>query len=365
MFCTWSYRFTAGRGCGQSGVAGTVAASPDDYPARGRKPAERRNGLVLYRLTVVAALTGAFSSAAATGSFFLLVVGGIGVGILCGLLAGAVIGSLLDGELGITASFLFAWGSYILGEALGVSGVLATVACGIIMGWRQHERLDASDRLQTQAVAGVVGFILESLVFILIGLSLRSIVERIETGSAVYEHTLLLQSGAIVLAVIVSRFLWIVPMTYGVRALAPALRRRDPYPPLKIPLVMSWAGMRGVVSLAAALALPDAFPGRDFILVATFAVILVTVLVQGSTLAPLIRLLRFDGSMAVNSQTMSEGRARLQIVAAQLAAVEEIAARDDGTHLHPRLIEQLQFRLGAITRGVEAAGGLDNVRTEH
>lgn len=321
-------------------------------------------GLVLYRLTVVAALTGAFSSVAATGSFLLLVVGGIGVGMLCGLLASAVIGRILDGDLGITASFLFAWGSYILGEALGVSGVLSTVACGIIMGWRQHERLDAAHRLQTQAVSGVVGFVLESLVFILIGLSLRSIMERLTVSTSASEH-LLLQAGAIVLTVVVARFLWIMPVTYGVRAIAPALRRRDPYPPLRIPLVMSWAGMRGVVSLAAALALPDAFPGRDFILVATFAVILVTVLVQGSTLSPLIRLLRFDRAEVNSSGRLSEGKARLEVVAAQLAAVERLSAREDGTHLHPRLIEQLRFRLGAIGRSVDAAGALDNVRTDH
>ena len=114
----------------------------------------------------------------------------------------------------------------------------------------------------------------------------------------------LLQVGAVIVAVIVSRFLWIIPVTYGVRFFAPGLRRRDPYPPFRVPLVMSWAGMRRVVSLAAALALPAAFPGRDFILLATFAVILVNVIVQGATLGPLIRWLSFDGSGSDARTTM-------------------------------------------------------------
>ncbi|WP_338034048.1 Na+/H+ antiporter [Lichenicola cladoniae] len=321
-------------------------------------------GLVLYRFAVVATLTGAFSSTAAVGSFILLTVGGVAVGIACGYLVSTVTSRFLDGEMGVVVTFLAAWGSYILGDALDVSGVLATVCCGIVMGWRQHALLDGERRFQSRAVWRVVGFLLESLVFILIGLSLRSVLTRLPVDTIEFGHTFL-QVGAVIIAVILSRFLWIIPMSYGVRAIAPALRRRDPYSPLRIPLVMSWAGMRGVVSLAAALALPEHFPGRDFILLATFAVILVTVLVQGTTLAPLIRFLRFDRALPATSRTLSEGVARIHVIAAQIAAVEAVSIGDDGSHRHPRLIEQLQFRLAAVTRAVEANGALDAVRTEH
>ncbi len=133
---------------------------------------------------------------------------------------------------------------------------------------------------------------LESLIFILIGISLRSVLLRSSTGAS--DLSLFRQVGAIVLAVISARFVWIMLSAYGLRAVWPALRRRDPYPAIGITLVISWAGMRGVVSLAAALALPVDFPGRDLILAVTFSVILGTVLVQGSTLGPLIRWFQFE-----------------------------------------------------------------------
>ena len=321
-------------------------------------------GLVLYRIAVVAALTGAFDGAAAVGSFSLLIAGGVAAGVACGYAASALIGRFLDGELGVAASFLTAWGSYILGETLGVSGVLATVSCGIIMGWRQHASLDAEQRFRSQAVWDVISFVLESLIFILIGLSLRSVLDRMDLSVITSQQTLL-QVGAVIVAVIASRFLWIVPVTYGVRFVSPSLRRRDPYPPFRIPLVMSWAGMRGVVSLAAALALPTAFPGRDFILLATFAVILVTVLVQGATLAPLIRWLRFDRDGPPARATYAEDVARVNVVAAQIAAVEAAHRDEAGEDRHPRLLEQLRFRLTAIQRSVDAEGALAHVRTDH
>ncbi len=321
-------------------------------------------GLVLYRIAVVAALTGTFSSVGAAGSFALLIMGGVAVGVACGYGASALIARFLDSELGVAASFLTAWGSYILGERLGVSGVLATVACGIVMGLRQHTIIDAEQRFRSQAVWDVIAFVLESLIFILIGLSLRSVLDRVGLGAVTSEATLL-QVAAVVAAVVVSRFMWIFPVTYGVRFLAPRLRARDPYPPLRIPLVMSWAGMRGVVSLAAALALPTELPGRDFILLATFVVILATVIIQGATLGPLIRLLRFDRTPPEVSDTMAEDVARLRLLAAQIHAVEAASLTPDGGHRHPRLLEQLRFRHDAIQRSVAADGALAGMRTDH
>ncbi len=351
-------------------VAAKAVLSGLNLPARvvtlleGESLLNDATGLVLYRMAVVAALTGTFSGSDAAGGFALLILGGVAIGVACGYAASALIGRFLDGELGVTASFLTAWGSYILGEQFGVSGVLATVACGIVMGWRQHALLDAEQRFRSQAVWEVIAFVLESLIFILIGLSLRSVLDRMDMRVVASQQTLL-QVLAVVVAVIASRFLWIIPITYGVRFVSPALRRRDPYPPFRIPLVMSWAGMRGVVSLAAALALPTAFPGRDFILLATFAVILVTVIVQGATLGPLIRWLRFDRAGPVARVTYAEDVARVHVVAAQIAAVEAASRTEAGEHRHPRLLEQLRFRLSAIQRSIDADGALADVRTDH
>lgn len=321
------------------------------------------SGLVLFRLAVAAGLTGTFNAGSAALSFIVLPAGGIVAGLLFGGAAYVTLKRLRDPTLGIIGSLLAAWGSYICADALGLSGVLSTVTCGLVMGWHQHTILTATTRTQAKAVWEVMVFILESLVFILIGLSLRGMLARLGGPSEIV--ALMPAVAAIVAAVILTRFLWIFPATYLPRWLVPALRRRDPYPPVAVPLIMSWAGMRGVVSLAAALALPDAFPGRDFILATTFAVILVTVLVQGATLAPLIRALRLTDFHLPRSATLSESAARARIAAAQLAAVESRSMAGDDGHRHPRLIEQFGYRARAAARYEEAEGELYEHRQEH
>ena len=321
------------------------------------------SGLVLFRVAVAATLTGAFDARQAAVSFAVLAVGGVLAGVAFGLLAAELLRRLKVVELAIVGSLLAAWGSYAGAEAVGVSGVLSTVACGLVMGWRQHEILNAATRTQAGAVWGVVVFVLESLVFILIGLSLRHILQR--PGSVAALWASLPAIGAVLAAVVGARFLWIFPATYVPRALVPALRRRAPYPPLGIPLVMSWAGMRGVVSLAAALTLRDDFPGHDFIVFATFAVILVTVLVQGATLAPMIRALDLTRFAAANAKTLTEAEARVRVARTQLAEVERNSLGPEGTHLHPRLMEQYGYRANATERYSAAQGGLAGARDAH
>jgi hypothetical protein len=193
---------------------------------------------------------------------------------------------------------------------------------------------------------------------------LRGVVQRLG-GSWEAIGLLMPTASAIILTVTLTRFIWIFPATYIPRFLIPALRRRDPYPPISVPIVMSWAGMRGVVSLAAALALPEAFPGRDFIVATTFAVILVTVLVQGATLAPLIRALRLSGFTLTSSPTLPEASARARMAAAQLTEVQRHSASDGKTQRHPRLVEQYSYRARAAARFSEAAGELIVHKQEH
>ena len=322
------------------------------------------SGLVLYRFAVAAALTGTFDAGRAVVSFGVLAAGGIAAGAAWGMLTAYVLARLKDPLLVVTGSLLAAWGSYIGADAVGVSGVLSTVTCGLIMGWRQHEILGAASRMQARAVWGVVTFVLESLVFVLVGLSLRGVLQRLDDGGLTLAM-LLPSAGAVVAVVILSRFAWILPSTYLVRAVLPWLRRRDPYPPIGVPIMMSWAGMRGVVSLAAALALPEHFPGRDFILAATFAVILVTVLVQGATLAPLIRLLRIDMLSSSRRARLGEAETRARVAQAQLAAVEQASLAPDGSQLHPRLLDQYGHRARASARYSEAEAALAGDRRAH
>jgi monovalent cation/hydrogen antiporter len=297
-----------------------------------------------------------------------LAVGGVAAGLVLGLVASVLLKRLRDPTLNIIGGLLMAWASYIGADAIGVSGVLSTVTCGLVMGWRQHTVLTAITRTQARAVWGVVVFILESLVFILIGLSLRGVLNRLG-GQGVDALTaveaVLPAMGAIVATVVLTRFAWIVPATYLTRWLIPGLRYHDPAPPLAVPVVMSWAGMRGVVSLAVALTLPEQFPGRDFILTTTFAVILVTVLVQGATLAPLILALRLGRFAITQTKTLSEAAARARIASVQLTAVEAQSKTPEGNQRHPRLLEQYGYRARAASRYSEAEDSLLEHRNEH
>lgn len=321
------------------------------------------SGLVLFRLAVAATLTGVFSPTHAVLQFSWLTAGGVALGVAFAYVSIFVLKRIDDADLSVVWGFLTAWISYIAAEKIGVSGVLSTVSCGMVMGWRQHDLLSAVTRTRSAAVWGVVVFLLESLMFVLIGLSLRGMLIRLGGSEALLE--LLPSTMAIVAAVIVARFAWIFPTTYIPRALIPMLRARDPYPPPSVPFIMSWAGIRGVVSLAAALSLPEAFPGRDLILAVTFAVILATVLLQGSTLAPLVRLLSGAGIGSLHNSKLSEADARARIAAAQLAAVEKESLEPDGSHRHPRLMEQYSYRVRASARFSEEPEILTSHRADH
>jgi CPA1 family monovalent cation:H+ antiporter len=323
------------------------------------------SGLVLFRLAVAASLTGTFSAGQAVLSFAVLAIGGVLAGVLFGLLAAMLIGRLREPTLAIICSLLIAFASYIGADAMGVSGVLSTVACGLVMGWKQHTTLTAATRTHARAVWRVVVFILESRVLILIGVWFGGVLGRLGAQGIGGALAVLPAMAAVVAAVILSRFAWIFPAVYLPRWLIPAIRRQDPVPPVSVPIVMSWAGMRGVVSLAAALALPQPFPGRDFILATTFAVILTTVLVQGATLAPLILSLGLGKPGAAPGQTLSESAARARMAAVQLAAVEARSKNPDGTQRHPRLLEQYGYRARAALRFSEEEANLLQHRNEH
>jgi len=322
------------------------------------------SGLVLFRFAVAATLTGTFNAGQALGSFSLLSAGGIGAGLIFALAADFMLRRLTDPRMAIIGTFLTAWVSYIAAERAGFSGVLSTVACGLVLGWRQHEVFSANVRNDALAVWGFVIFILESMIFILIGLSMRGIAERFGANwKALLD--MLPAAAAIVVTVIAARFVWLFVSAYVPRALIPPLRRISPYPPVTVILIMSWAGMRGVVSLAAALSLPVDFAGRDFIMAMTFVVIFVTVMLQGATLGPLIRRLGVDRLRRGETKVLSISQARARMASAQLEAVKTLSAKEDGSELHPRLVEQYGYRAKASLMFSQAEDELRPHRDQH
>ena len=300
-------------------------------------------GLVLVRFAVAAALTGTFSIEHAAASFALLGLGGVVVGAVVGYVTVQIIRCLADDYLIITTSLLTPWISYIVGEALGVSGVIATVMAGLTLGWYQHEVLSATVRMRGTAFWQVIIFLLEALVFILIGLSLRGVIAR-SGGAGDALFTLVPAVAAVLGAVVLSRFVWVFATEFFNASWQRITGRGNVALDWRTATITSWAGMRGVVTLAVALSLPESLPGRDLILVASFAVILVTVLLQGTTIGLLIEWINPDRSSDAGVQHLSEPQAWAGLEAAQLAAIEPLVHDSEGKVIHPRLLEQYTYR---------------------
>ncbi len=300
-------------------------------------------GLVLYRFAAAAALTGAFSLPHALTTFVVLGLGGVVAGALIGWLVVVLLRRMDDLYLVITTSVLAAWISYIAGETCHVSGVIATVTTGMILGWHQHEIFSAAVRTRGVAFWQVVIFLFEALVFILIGLSLRGVIARIG-GTAHAFATFAPTVAAVIGAVVLARFFWVFAIDYLIALLAAMRKQKRERTIWRGATVKSWAGMRGVVTLAIALSLPEAMPGRDLILVAAFAVILVTVLLQGMTIGPLIKWLQPAGTNDEGPTYLREPQAWAHIEAAQFDAIVPLVHDGEGTVIHPRLLEQYAYR---------------------
>jgi CPA1 family monovalent cation:H+ antiporter len=197
----------------------------------------------------------------------------------------------------ITISLLTPFAAYLPAEQLGLSGVLAVVTAGLYIGWRSPLMITARTRLEAFSVWRMIVFLLNGIIFILIGLQLPEVVSGLRNDSWA---TLLLYAVAVSATVVLTRIFWVFPVTYLPRWLSPTLRARDPYPAWQHVAIIGWAGMRGVVSLAAAMALPlttatgAPFPGRNEIIFLSFSVILVTLVLQGLTLPVIIRVLRIQ-----------------------------------------------------------------------
>jgi CPA1 family monovalent cation:H+ antiporter len=220
--------------------------------------------------------------------------------------------------------------AYLLAEHLNVSGVLAVVTAGLYLGWRLPELLTFRTRLQSGPVWDTIEFLLHGFVFVLIGLQLPEVLLAL-SGHAIPIARLIWYAVLLSFAVILIRILWVFPAAYLPRFVFKGLRQRDPYPDWQEVAVVAWTGMRGVVSLAAALALPltmqdgSPFPGRNLILFLTFVVILVTLVLQGLSLPVLIRWLGIKDDRSAEKE---EREARLRANRNALERLNQIVEKE-------------------------------------
>ena len=263
------------------------------------------SGLVIYKLAIVAVLTGAFSLTEATTQFVLVSVGGVGIGILLAFVFIAIHRRLGDPFIEVMTVLTIPYTTYIAAESLHVSGVLAVVAAGLVRGRYSPEIVSAKMRIMARSVWNVLVFMLNSLIFILIGIQMSDVMNNL--GRYPLSDLLLLGTLISVVAIAV-RFAWVFPVAYLPRWLSGSLHEQAPARRRRGSMIISWCGMRGIVSLAAALALPTAlpngepFPARDLITFLTFFVIATTLIGQGLTLTPLIRKLK----VAADRSTVKE-----------------------------------------------------------
>ena len=251
--------------------------------------------LVLYRAAVVAAITGTFVVSATLWQFVLAAAGGIIVGLIVGLVTRWALHVATDGLTDIAITLLAPYAAWIIAERLHVSAVLACVAGGLYIRQSFSAIVAPSTRLQARAVWDLLIFVLNGVIFILLGLQLGAIREAGLPGNL---RSLVMQGAVVSATAIAVRLVWVPLAVVIPRLVSPSLRKRDPIPPPSHMLLVAWTGMRGIVSLAAALALPlttaagTPFPFRSEVILLTFAVILSTLVLQGLTLTPLIRALR-------------------------------------------------------------------------
>jgi NhaP-type Na+/H+ or K+/H+ antiporter len=333
-------------------IAATTVAQRLGVPRRivtileGESLVNDATGIVAYRVAVAAVITGAFSIWEAGLQFVVGAAGGIAVGFAVGwLIVWARRHLSEDPSVQNIISLLTPFVAYLAAEELphslwerlhdliGVpadlhfSGVLAVVTTGLYLGRKGPYIISSGTRLQGYATWELITFLLNGLIFILIGLQLRSVVARLDVYSA---DELIFYAVLVSLTVVLVRILWVFPATYAPRWVSRRLRERDPAPPWRSVSIVAWTGMRGVISLAAALALPfqasgGQFPDRDLIIFLTFCVILATLVVQGLSLPALIRALGLEDDRIGEKE---ETHGRIQVAEAALERLEELGAQD-------------------------------------
>jgi monovalent cation/hydrogen antiporter len=336
-----SHYFIPGMGWPEAFVLGAIISPPDAIAAtaatkglgvpkrvvtvlEGESLVNDATGLIAYKYAVAAVVTGVFHFWEAGLQFIYVASLGIALGFIVGI-AVKWIHKITphNPTTDTTLTFLTPFIAYLSAEALHVSGVLAVVVCGLYISWNSSEVFSQQTRLQANSSWNTAIFILNGIIFILIGLQLPDIINNLQ------QHSLAeaLKYGFIVsAAVIVGRIIWVYPGAYVPRWISKGIRQREPDTTIGLVSIVAWSGMRGVVSLAAALALPltiegsKPFPQRGLIIFITFCVIFSTLILQGLTLRPLIKLL---GIKKDGKEREDEENARLTLATSIIEHIEE------------------------------------------
>ncbi len=317
-------------------------------------------GLVGFKFALAAMIAGTFSLRAATLDFLLVAAGGVALGLAIAWLIGRARDGLrrarsADMFTEVTISLLTPYAAYLAANALNLSSILAVVAAGLYSGWRDPLRMDVPTRHTAYATWAVVLFWLNGLAFILLGLQFPSLLASVtKTYTA---GQLILFTAAVAGTAIVARLAWVFPSAFLPHLLFPRWCRDEPRPTWQATLITGWAGMRGTITLAAALSIPlvqadgTPFPGRDIVIFLSFGVVIVTLLLQGTTLGALIQRLRLP---ADESREREDRLARTTAVeaglqwlrAAPTTSTEEAAALGE-------VVAEYEFRLAELTAAGE------------
>jgi Na+/H+ antiporter len=280
-----------------------------------------------------------------------LTVGGVGLGLLVGWLVYAVEKLIDDGPIEIALSILVPYAAYFIADAVHASGVLAVVTCGLLLTRRSNDMFSPAVRIQIWSFWQTFTFVLNGLVFVLIGLQLPTILAAIRG----YSLPSVIRDGLIFsLVLIVLRLAWTFPGSWLANFVHCRMHhlKRQPAKPREV-FVVGWTGMRGVVSLAAALSLPtvldngNPFPQRDLIVFLTFCVILVTLVVQGVTLAPLVRLLGLEGASGADDEEVDARRTVLEAAVTYLETTK-LEREEVPDHIFDDIIGHYQHRLASL-----------------
>ncbi|MEQ8425235.1 MAG: Na+/H+ antiporter [Cyclobacteriaceae bacterium] len=335
-----AHYFIPGFGWAESFVLGAIISPPDAVAAtaatKGLKLPKRiitilegeslvndATGLIAYRYAIAAVATGSFIFWLVAINFLYVAIVGILVGFAVGVVFRWIHKITPDNAITDTTFTLLApFTAYLAAEEIHTSGVLSVVTCGLFLSYYSSEIFDHRTRLQAGAVWETLIFLVNGIIFILIGLQLPLILNNIESHSV---GEILLYGGIISAATIVVRLIWIYPGAYLPRWMSKGIRKNEARPSWRGVTIVGWAGMRGVVSLAAALALPltignnTPFPNRDLIIFLTFCVIFATLVLQGLTLPTLIKWFKIKGD---ESHIHEDREARLQISSAIIEHIE-------------------------------------------
>jgi monovalent cation/hydrogen antiporter len=338
-------------------VAATAIARRTGMPRRmvtilqGESLVNDATALVALRTALVAA-AGTVTLWEVSLDFVLTALGGVAVGVGVALVTGKVRKQVEDEITDTAVSFVTPFVAYLVAEEIHASGVLAVVVTGLILGHNAHLVQSASSRIFERTNWVTIEFVLQNAVFLLIGLQVRSILDA-AAGSSLGAGRVTLACVVITLTVMVIRPLWVFPATYLPR-LIPSVRAVDPSPPWTYPAAISWAGMRGVVTLAAAFILPDDTPQREVLILIALVVVGATLLLQGATLPWLLRRLGLGGpdpaEDALQAASVSQRAA-----SAGLRRLEEVRTDQDSDAVLERLRRRSSERADAMWERIGSA----------